>query len=55
MEAQDWTRIEGPPGYESARVQVAADALTGAASPAQARQAVADLRFAVSNDHAGSL
>lgn len=54
-EEEDWTRIPGPPGYEPARARVAVDALTQAGSPEQASRAVADLRFAVSNDHAGSL
>jgi hypothetical protein len=55
MDTADWMQIPGPPGYVPARAQAAAEALTRAASPAQASQAVADLRFAVSNDHSGSL
>jgi hypothetical protein len=55
MDTASWARIPGPPGYEPARAREAAEALTRAASPGQATQAVADLRFAVSNDHRGSL
>jgi hypothetical protein len=55
MDAAEWTRVPGPPGYEPARARAAAEALTRPASPGQASRAVADLRFAVSNDHRGSL
>jgi hypothetical protein len=55
MDSADWTQIPGPPGYEPAGARAAEAALTRAASPGHARQAVADLRFAVSNDHRGSL
>src|SRR5580698_6014032 len=55
MDTADWMRAPGPPGYEPARARAAAEALTRAASPGQASRAVADLRFAVSNDHRGSL
>jgi len=55
MNSVDWARIPGPAGYEPARARTAAEALTRAASPEQAARAVADLRYAVSNDHRGSL
>jgi hypothetical protein len=55
MDTADWMQAPGPPGYEPARARAAAEALTRAASPGQASRAVADLRFAVSNDHRGSL
>jgi hypothetical protein len=55
MDTADWTRVPGPPGYEPGRARAAAEALTRATSPGQASSAVANLRFAVSNDHRGTL
>jgi hypothetical protein len=50
-----WEQIPGPPGYRPGVARAAAQRLAAASSPEQAGRAVAGLRFAVSNDHCGSL
>jgi hypothetical protein len=54
-EAVDWALIPGTRWYRPELAAAAADALVRADTPGRAVQAVADLRYAVSNDHAGSL
>jgi hypothetical protein len=54
-EAVDWALIPGTRWYRPELAAAAAGALTGASTPRQVAQAVADLRRAVSNDHAGIL
>jgi hypothetical protein len=54
-EAVDWALIPGTRWYRPELAAAAADALARAETPGRAVQAVADLRYAVSNDHAGSL
>jgi hypothetical protein len=51
----DWGRIPGTRWYRPEDVQVAVEALTRFVSAGQAVRALADLRSAVSNDHAGTL
>jgi hypothetical protein len=51
----EWAHIPGPKWYRPELAAAAADALARADNPGRAVQAVADLRYAVSNDHAGSL
>lgn len=55
VEAVNWERIPSPPDYRSGEAREAAGRLAAAVSPAQAGHSVADLRFAVSNDHRGTL
>lgn len=55
MDTVSWEQIPGPDGYLPARAREAVDRLAAATSPEQAGRAVADLRFAVSNDHRGTL
>ena len=51
----EWAHIPGPRWYRPELAAAAADALVRAGTSGEAVQAVADLRYAVSNDHAGSL
>ncbi|MEV6868579.1 hypothetical protein AB0M44_47360 [Streptosporangium subroseum] len=55
MEMVDWGRIPGTRWYRPEDAQVAVEALTRSVSAGQAVRALADLRSAVSNDHAGTL
>ncbi len=55
MDAVDWSRITDAPAYRSELARAAVDALRGSPSAEHAARAVADLRYAVSNDHAGTL
>lgn len=55
MDAVDWSRITGSRWYQPEAAQAAADALCDSPSAERAARAVADLRHAVSNDHAGTL
>jgi hypothetical protein len=51
----DWSRVAGSRWYRPEAAQAAADALRDAPSAERAAEAVALLRYAVSNDHAGTL
>ena len=51
----EWEHIPGPRWWRPELAAAAADALARAGTPGRTVQAVADLRDAVSNDHAGSL
>lgn len=55
MEQVDWGRIPGPRWYLPESAQVAMEALARSVSAQQAARALADLRYAVTNDHAGTL
>lgn len=55
MGTVDWAQIPGTRWYRAGLAVAAADALARADTPGRAARALADLRFAVSNDHAGSL
>ncbi|MFF4416667.1 hypothetical protein ACFYY8_29440 [Streptosporangium sp. NPDC001559] len=55
MEQVDWSRIPGPRWYHPENAQAAVEALARSASAQQAARALADLRYAVTNDHAGTL
>jgi hypothetical protein len=55
MRAVDWAQIPGTRWYQPELATAAANSLVQADTPRRLVQAVADLRFAVSNDHAGSL
>jgi hypothetical protein len=55
VETVDWARIPGPPCYKPQDAQAAVESLARAVSTGQAARAVADLRYAVSNDHGGLL
>ncbi|MFF0578920.1 hypothetical protein [Streptosporangium saharense] len=55
MERVDWSRIPGPRWYLPETAQAVIEALTRSVSAEQAVRALADLRHAVTNDHAGAL
>lgn len=55
MEHMDWDRIPGPTWYLPEAARAAVKALTRSADARQAARALADLRYAVTNDHAGTL
>ncbi|GAA4621209.1 hypothetical protein GCM10023196_008200 [Actinoallomurus vinaceus] len=55
MDAIDWSRITDACAYRSESARAAVDALRDPRSAEHAARAVADLRYAVSNDHAGTL
>ncbi|WP_449061547.1 hypothetical protein [Planomonospora algeriensis] len=55
MEHVDWARIPGPRWYLPEAARAASEALTRSADDQQAVRALADLRYAVTNDHAGTL
>lgn len=55
MRAVNWARIQGTRWYRPELAAGAVGALARAVTPGRAVQALADLRHAVSNDHAGSL
>jgi hypothetical protein len=55
MDTVSWEQIPGPPGYRPGRARAAVERLAAAGLPQQAGLAVAGLRFAVSNDHGGTL
>ncbi|MFB9836581.1 hypothetical protein [Actinoallomurus acaciae] len=55
MDAVDWSRITDSRAYSSELARAAVDALRRPRSAEHAARAVADLRYAVSNDHAGTL
>ncbi|MEU1737626.1 hypothetical protein [Streptosporangium sp. NPDC020145] len=55
MEQVDWSRIPGPRWYHPESARAAVEALGRSSSAQQAARALADLRYAVTNDHAGTL
>lgn len=55
MDVVDWSRIVGSRWYHPEVAQAAVDALRVSPSSERATSAVAHLRYAVSNDHAGTL
>ncbi|MEV5747927.1 hypothetical protein AB0L00_08915 [Actinoallomurus sp. NPDC052308] len=55
MDAVDWSRITDVRASSSTSARAAVEALRDPRSAAHAARAVADLRYAVSNDHAGTL
>lgn len=55
MDAADWSRITDARAYSSDRARAAVEVLRNPRSAEHAGRAVADLRYAVSNDHAGTL
>ncbi|MFI7052338.1 hypothetical protein ACWDOR_20270 [Streptosporangium canum] len=55
MEQADWGRIPGPRWYLPGAAQAAMEALARSVSAQQAARALADLRYTVTNDHAGTL
>ncbi len=55
MRAVDWAQIPGTRWYQPELAAAATNSLVQADTPRRVVQAAADLRFAVSNDHAGSL
>ena len=55
MDHMDWHRIAGPAWYLPDAVRAAMEALAGSIDARQAARALADLRYAVTNDHAGTL
>ncbi|WP_329427040.1 hypothetical protein OG339_42920 [Streptosporangium sp. NBC_01495] len=55
MDHMDWGRIPGPTWYLPDAARAAMEALTRSTDARQAARALADLRHAVTNDHAGTL
>ncbi|GGQ25265.1 hypothetical protein [Streptosporangium pseudovulgare] len=55
MEHADWDRVPGPTWYHPETARAAVETLARSADPQQAARALADLRYAVTNDHAGTL
>ncbi|GGK61963.1 hypothetical protein Ppa06_60860 [Planomonospora parontospora subsp. parontospora] len=55
VEHMDWDRIPGPAWYLPKDARAAMEALVRSADDGQAARALADLRYAVTNDHAGTL
>jgi hypothetical protein len=55
VDAIDWSRVAGSRWYRPEDAQAAVDALRDSSSAEAAATAVARLRYAVSNDHAGTL
>ncbi|MGC5009839.1 hypothetical protein ACLQ2R_03645 [Streptosporangium sp. DT93] len=55
MDPMGWDRIPGPAWYRPEAAQAAMEALAQSADSRQAARALADLRYAVTNDHAGTL
>ncbi|MEV4248077.1 hypothetical protein AB0J63_32270 [Streptosporangium canum] len=55
MDHMDWDRIPGPTWYLPEAARAAMEALTRSADARQAARALADLRYTVTNDHAGTL
>jgi hypothetical protein len=55
VDAIEWSRITDARAYSSKLAHAAVDALRDPQSAEHAARAVADLRYAVSNDHAGTL
>lgn len=55
MDAVDWSRITEARAYSSELVRTAVEALRDPRSEEHAARAVANLRYGVSNDHAGTL
>ena len=55
MDAIDWSRVAGSRWYRPEYAQAAVDVLRDSPSAEAAATAVAHLRYAVSNDHAGTL
>jgi hypothetical protein len=55
VDTVDWSRITDARAYSSKLARAAVDALRDPRSAEHAARAVADLRYAVSNDHAGTL
>lgn len=55
MDAVDWSRITDARAYSWELARAAVGALRDPRSAEHAARAVADLRYAVSNDHAGTL
>lgn len=55
MDTVNWEQVPGPDGYLPSRAREAAGRLAAGVSSERGGKAVADLRFAVSNDHRGTL
>ncbi|MGV9777206.1 hypothetical protein [Streptosporangium sp. NPDC003464] len=55
MEDVDWARIPGPRWYLPENAQAATEALARSVAAQEAARALVDLRYAVTNDHAGTL
>jgi hypothetical protein len=55
VDVVDWSRITDARAYSPELVRVAVEALRGRRSAEDVTRAVADLRYAVSNDHARTL
>ncbi|GAA3122245.1 hypothetical protein GCM10010466_11400 [Planomonospora alba] len=55
MEQVDWARMTGPPWYLPEAARAAMERLARSVADQQAARALADLRCAVTNDHAGTL